>query len=37
MKKSRIYEFIRRAVVYTSLYATAVLGTVWAFMQNTIY
>ena len=37
MKKSRVYEFIRRAVVYTSLYAAVVLGIVWAFCQNTIY
>ena len=37
MKKSRVYELIGRAVVYTSLYALTVLGTVWAFMQNTIY
>ena len=37
MKKSRVYEFIGRAVVYTSLYALAIAGTVWAFMQNTIY
>ena len=37
MKKSKIYELIGRAVVYTSLYAAAVAGTVWAFMQYTIY
>ena len=37
MKKKKIYELIGRAVVYTSLYATTVAGTVWAFSQNTIY
>lgn len=37
MKKNKIYAFIGRAVVYTSLYAATVLGTVWAFCQNTIY
>lgn len=37
MKKNKIYELIGRAVVYTSLYAAAILGTVWAFLQNTIY
>lgn len=37
MKKNKIYAFIGRAVVYTSLYALAIAGTVWAFMQNTIY
>ncbi len=37
MKKSKIYELIGRAVVYASLYAGAVIFTVWAFLQNTIY
>ena len=37
MKRNKIYALIGRAVVYTGLYATAILGTVWAFMQNTIY
>ena len=37
MKKNKIYEFIGRAVVYLGLYVGAVAGTVWAFMQNTIY
>ncbi len=37
MKKNKIYELIGRAVVYTSLYAVAVAGTVWMFLQNTIY
>lgn len=37
INKSKIYELIGRAVVYTSLYALTVLGTVWAFCQNTIY
>lgn len=35
--KKKIYELIGRAVVYIGLYAGAVLGIVWAFMQNTIY
>lgn len=35
--KNKIYALIGRAVVYTSLYAAAVAGTVWAFCQNTIY
>ena len=35
--KSKIYEFIGRAVVYSSLYITAVAGTIWAFLQNSIY
>ena len=37
MKKNKLYEFIGRAVVYISLYIAAVAGTVWAFLQNTIY
>ena len=35
--KNKIYELIGRAVVYSSLYITAVVGFVWAFCQNTIY
>jgi len=35
--KNKIYALIGRAIVYTSLYALAVVGTIWAFMQNTIY
>lgn len=35
--KSRIYELIGRAVVYSTLYIGAVAGFVWAFCQNTIY
>lgn len=37
MKKNKIYELIGRAVIYIGLYAGAVIFTVWAFMQNTIY
>ena len=38
MKKNKIYEFIGRAVVYASLYALAVAGTVWAFLEcTTVY
>lgn len=38
MKKSKIYEFIGRAVVYGTLYVSAVLGTVWAFLEcTTVY
>ncbi len=35
--KSKIYELIGRAVVYSTLYIGAVAGFVWAFCQNTIY
>lgn len=35
--KSKIYELIGRAVVYSGLYIGAVAGFVWAFYQNTIY
>ena len=40
MKKidqNKVYAFIGQAVVYTSLYIAAVAGTVWAFLQNSIY
>lgn len=34
---NKIYNFIGRAVVYSTLYISAVAFTVWAFCQNTIY
>lgn len=37
LDKNKVYAFIGRAVVYSSLYFTAVAGAVWAFCQNTIY
>lgn len=37
LDKNKIYAFIGRAVVYSSLYVATVLGSVWAFCQNTIY
>lgn len=35
--KSKIYEFIGRAVVYVSLYIGTILFGIWAFMQNIVY
>ena len=35
--RNKVYAFIGRAVVYASLYVAAVVGTAWAFLQNTIY
>ncbi len=36
--KSKIYELIGRAVVYSSLYVATVLGSVWAFLEcTTVY
>lgn len=37
INKDKIYNFIGRAVVYSSLYIATVGFTVWAFCQNTIY
>ena len=37
MKKNKIYELIGRAVVYATLYVSAVAFTIFAFLQNTIY
>ena len=37
MKKNKIYEFIGKAVVYTTLYVSAVALTVWAFFFFSIY
>lgn len=35
--KNKIYELIGRAVVYSSLYITAVAGFVWACTRTVIY
>lgn len=37
INKNKVYAFIGQAVIYIGLYATAVAGTVWAFLQNSIY
>ncbi len=35
--KNKVYAFIGKAVVWTSLWVMSVLVAVWAFTQNTIY
>lgn len=35
--KNKVYAFIGKAVVYSSLYVGLVAMTVWGFLQNTIY
>ncbi len=37
LDKNKVYAFIGQAVVYSSIYITTILGTIWAFCQNTIY
>ena len=37
MKKDKIYAFIGRAVVYSSLYVGTVAGFVWACTRTVIY
>lgn len=37
LDKNKVYQFIGQAVVYISMWAIAVVGTVMAFCQNTIY
>lgn len=37
LDKNKVYAFIGRAVVYSTIYAGSVAGFVWAFCQNTIY
>lgn len=37
LDKNKIYAFIGQVTVYSSLYLAAIVGTVWAFCQNTIY
>jgi hypothetical protein len=34
---NKVYKFIGKAVVYSTLYAGTVMGLVWAFCQNTVY
>ncbi len=34
---NKIYAFIGRAVVYSTIYVGTVVGCIWAFCQNTIY
>ena len=35
--KNKVYAFIGRAVVYSTLYVGAIAFSVWSFLQNTIY
>ncbi len=37
LNKNKLYQLIGQAVVYTSIWAVTVIGTAWAFTQNTIY
>ncbi len=37
LDKNKVYAFLGRAVVYSTIYFTAIAGSVWAFCQNTIY
>lgn len=37
LNKNKVYQFIGQAVVYTSIWAVTVIGTAWAFTQNSIY
>lgn len=35
--KNKVYAFIGKTVVYSTMYLSAVAFSVWAFTQNTIY
>lgn len=37
LDKNKIYAFIGQAVIYGTIYLAAVVGTVWAFTQNTVF
>ena len=37
LDKKKVYQFIGRAVVYSSLYIAAVGFTVWGFLQGMTY
>lgn len=35
--KNKVYAFIGRAVVYSTIYVGTVAFSMWSFLQNTIY
>lgn len=35
--KNKVYAFIGKAIVYSTLYIGSIALGVWAFLQNTIY
>lgn len=35
--KNKVYALIGRAVVYSGIYISLIISTIWAFAQNTIY
>lgn len=37
LDKNKVYAFIGRAVVYSSIYLGSTVFIIWAFCQNTIY
>lgn len=37
LNKNKLYQLIGQAVVYASIWAVTVIGTAWAFTQNSIY
>lgn len=37
LDKKKVYQFIGQAVVYSTLYISAVAFTVWGFLQATVY
>lgn len=37
LDKKKVYQFIGQAVVYSTLYISAVAFMIWGFCQNTIY
>lgn len=37
LDKNKVYKLVGQAVVYISLYVSAVTMAIWAFCQNTVY
>ena len=37
LSKSKVYQLIGQAVVYSTIYLSVVALTIWSFCQNTIY
>lgn len=37
LEPNKIFAFIGKIVVWTSIWALGVAGGIWAFLQNTIY
>ena len=37
LDKNKVYAFLGRAVVYSTIYLGSIAFIMWAFLQNTVY